>query len=129
MKYRHGDIGIEPVKAQPTKGRKRLDHVTVGEGEVTGHSHRLVCATSEFRESSRTHPVTGEAYTVQYPVQGREVKAKAFLYERDGEMFISVKKKAALVHEDHGAIFLNRGTYRKIQQREWSPEGVRRVID
>ena len=45
MLYRHGDIGLERVKAQPKKGRKKLDHVTVGEGEVTGHSHRLICGS------------------------------------------------------------------------------------
>ena len=37
MNYRHGDVIIKTGKIRG----KRLDHLTLAEGEVTGHSHRV----------------------------------------------------------------------------------------
>lgn len=138
MKYRHGDVGIQPVKAPPRRGRTRLDHLTLAEGEVTGHSHRLIDAErAQFKTEVRTAPawmdddgeVIGErAYEVTFPT-GDLFPADAELYLSDGQLYARVRKKAALVHQEHGTIILSRGTYRIIQQREWSPLGERRVID
>lgn len=97
MKYRHGDVGIQQVPPPPLKGRKMLKHLTLAEGEVTGHSHR--------------------------------VQGDAVLYEWSEQLYLKVRKRSAVVHQEHARIELPRGTYRIIQQREWSPEGERRVVD
>lgn len=127
--YRHGDVELLKVKSPARKGRKKLPHLTLAEGEATGHAHRIVDGSTPMSTVMRTHPVTGEKYEVKFPIKGQEVPSDSVLYEQNGEWFLSVKKKAALVHEDHGAIVLPKGTYRKIQQREWTPEGNVDVLD
>ena len=71
----------------------------LAEGEVTGHAHRLV--------------------------------GDYAMYERGGQLFFRVGDKGAkLTHEDHGIITLPACTcFQSIIQREWSPEGERRVVD
>lgn len=118
MQYRHGDVGIQTVKPPARKGRKKLSHLTLAEGEVTGHSHRVVDASSTFTVAGN-----GQRYLRQ------ERPADAVMYEQGGLMFLMVRKPAVVVHQEHGAIDLPRGTYQIRQQREWSPEGERRVID
>lgn len=57
------------------------------------------------------------------------VKGNAVLYEWSEQLYLRVKSRSAVVHQEHARIELPRGTYRIIQQREWSPKGPRRVID
>ena len=72
---------------------------TLAEGEVTGHAHRLV---GDYQ-----------------------------MFERDGSLYFTTGPKgAALTHEDHGIIPLPACTcFESTIQREWSPEGERRVTD
>ena len=118
MNYRHGDVGLTPVTPPPTKGRKKLDHLLLAEGEVTGHFHKVVDASSTF-----TTRKDGKRYLV------KERPANAYIYEQDGKQYLKVKSKATVVHQEHGAIDLPVGTYRNIIQQEWSPEGMRNVLD
>ncbi|RYD72011.1 MAG: hypothetical protein EOP84_23900 [Verrucomicrobiaceae bacterium] len=79
--------------------RKSHSHV-LAQGEATGHAHRL--AKTE----------AGEVFTV------------------DGQMFIDViEESATIVHEEHGPITLPRGCYEVRIQREYTPQGIRRVYD
>jgi hypothetical protein len=45
------------------------------------------------------------------------------------DMFLDIKEKAELTHEEHGPILFSTGTYRVIRQREFSPERNRYVAD
>ena len=54
----------------------------------------------------------------------------AVLYDFKGERFLEVTaERATLVHQEHAAIELPKGTYRVWIQREYSPEEIRRVVD
>ena len=103
MTHRHGDVGIMPVAPPARGGRKKLPHLTLADGEVTGHSHRVVSLDGS--------------------------PADAELYERDGKLYLRCGKPSAVIHQEHARIELPKGTFEIIQQREWSPEGVRRVVD
>lgn len=96
-KYRHGDVIITEVKTF-TKGKK-LNHLTLAEGEVTGHSHRI----SE-----------GEATLYEFD-------EKLYL-EVQSEL-------ATLIHEEHKALQLPLGEYEITIQREYSPAGWKYVAD
>lgn len=97
--YRHGDVLVEAVEAIPD-GARRLHHLVLAEGELTGHSHRIA-----ERDS-------------------------AVLYQADRSMYLSVHADSAtLVHQEHGPIPLSRGSYRVWLQREYSPREIRVVRD
>ena len=103
MTHRHGDVGIMPVTPPARKGRVRLNHLVLADGEVTGHSHRVVSLDGS--------------------------PADAELYEQDGKLYLRTSKPSAVIHQEHARIELPKGTFEIIQQREWSPEGERRVVD
>lgn len=97
--WRHGDVLIAPVAAIPAAAAKRTAPV-LAHGEVTGHSHRLA-----------------EPQAAEY-------------WEYDGVIFMQiVTENATLIHEEHQPITLPRGTYRVWQQREYTPQEIRRVVD
>lgn len=97
--YRHGDVLVEMVAEVPSDAR-RLQHLVLAEGELTGHSHR---------------------------VAEREA---AVLWRSDRGMFLSVTARSAtLIHQEHGPIELPHGNYRVWQQREYSPREIRIVRD
>jgi len=99
MQYRHGDVMIEMVKVLP-KTAKRQQHLTLAEGELTGHSHRI------------------------------EETDAAVMYKDRGGLFLAVTAKvASLVHEEHATIQLPKGIYRVWQQREYTPERIVTVRD
>ena len=69
-------------------------------GEVTGHHHAIL-----DREHVRT-------------------------FNFNGDQFLDVKGLSALLtHQEHASIEIPKGRYRKIQQRQYTPEGIRRVED
>ncbi len=51
------------------------------------------------------------------------------LYEYEGDKYIKVEAKANLRHEEHDLITFEPGIYKVIQQREYSPEAIRKVTD
>ena len=97
--YRHGDVLVARIPTIPQDSIKRL-HLTLAEGELTGHSHRIA------------EPDTAE------------------LWELNSERFLRVRAQSAtLIHEEHGPITLETGDYRVWRQREYSPEAIRTVRD
>lgn len=97
--YRHGDVLVRRISEIPADAKKR-PHLTLAEGEITGHSHRVA-----------------------------EPDA-ASLFEIRGQRFLHVYgDQATLVHEEHGPITLTRGSYLVWQQREYSPQEIRTVRD
>ncbi len=96
MKYRHGDVLIS--KVSEVKGKK-LAHLVLAEGEVTGHAHRITAGEAELYESNGV----------------------LFLKV--------VSEHAKLTHEEHKPIDLPKGDYEITIQREYEPEGWRNVAD
>ena len=97
--WRHGDVFLQSCDAVPD-GARPLPHGILARGEVTGHAHRI-------KESGTAH-LFRHADSIYLRVTG------------DG---------ATVVHEEHGPIRLEPGTYRSWIQREYSPEAIRRVLD
>ncbi len=97
--YRHGDVIIMPVASIPAEAARRPSAI-LARGEATGHSHRIADATD------------------------------VEVFDFEGSGFLRVEcESATLIHDEHHPIRLPRGTYRFWQQREYSPKGIRRVVD
>jgi hypothetical protein len=93
---RQGDVILLPV--QQTEGQK-LPHLTLAEGEVTGHKHRISDGQAELYEKDGT------------------------LYLR------VLSKTAILTHEEHKPIQVPQGSWMIRIQREYEPQGWRYVAD
>ena len=93
---RQGDVILLPAKT--TEGQK-LSHLTLAEGEVTGHKHRISDGQAELYEKDGT------------------------LYLK------VLSETATLTHEEHEAIQIPQGTWMIRIQREYEPEGWRYVAD
>ncbi len=94
--YRQGDVILLPVKQ--AEGQK-IQHLTLAEGEVTGHKHRI----SE-----------GDA---QLYAENTDLYLSIF------------SEKATLVHQEHASISVPQGNWKVRIQREYEPEGWRYVAD
>jgi hypothetical protein len=103
MMWRQGDVFIERVEQIPAATRDApLPHGVLVHGEITGHSHRV--------EDLST--------------------AQLFSGGSPGEVFLDViAPLATIIHEEHGPIRLEHGTYRVWRQREYSPKAIRLVYD
>jgi len=94
---RQGDVLLIPV-SEPTSG-KQLDHLTLAEGEVTGHRHRISQGEAELYERDGT------------------------LYLK------VLSPTALLTHEEHKPITIPQGDWQVRIQREYEPQGWRYVTD
>jgi hypothetical protein len=93
---RQGDVILQSVHQSTGK---KLPHLTLAEGEVTGHSHRISDGKAELYEKDGT------------------------LYLR------VLSPTATLTHEEHKAIKIPQGDWMVRIQREYQPEGWRYVAD
>ncbi|BAY19683.1 hypothetical protein NIES21_55480 [Anabaenopsis circularis NIES-21] len=93
---RQGDVILLPV--QQVDGQK-LPHLTLAEGEVTGHKHRISQGQAELSQKDGN------------------------LYLR------VLSETALLTHEEHQAIPIPQGNWIVKIQREYEPEGWRYVAD
>src|SRR6188474_1372303 len=97
--YRHGDLLVQAVESLPSDARK-LHHLVLAQGELTGHSHRIA------------------------------ERDAAVLFESPQGLFLNVTAdKATMVHQEHGPIELSRGLYQVWRQREYTPAEIRTVRD
>ncbi len=98
---RQGDVLLLPTQAfpNPASGGQTLPHLTLAEGEVTGHKHRISDGQAELCEKDGT------------------------LYLK------VLSETATLTHEEHNAIAIPKGTWMIRIQREYEPEGWRYVAD
>lgn len=94
---RQGDVLLIPT-SEPTTGTK-LEHLTLAEGEVTGHRHRISQGEAELYERDGT------------------------LYLR------VFSPTALLTHEEHKPITVPQGDWMVRIQREYEPQGLRYVAD
>ena len=98
--YRQGDVFLIPVNQIADGAATQHRHGVLAEGEVTGHSHRFA------------------------------VPAEADLFQAGGDMYVDVLVEGAeLIHQEHATIRLPRGAYQVRIQREYTPKGIRRVVD
>ncbi len=98
--YRQGDVFLIPVRAMAANAERQHRHGVLAEGEVTGHSHRFA------------------------------VPAEADVFKAGGNLYVDVlADDAEVIHQEHGTIRLPRGTYEVRIQREYTPKGIRRVVD
>ncbi len=97
---RQGDVILLPVQhtIQQIEGQK-LPHLTLAEGEVTGHKHCIIEGQAELYEKDGT------------------------LYLR------VYSEEATLAHEEHKAISIPQGTWMVRIQREYQPQGWQHVAD
>ncbi len=98
--FRQGDVWIVPCDATEIPTDAALvGHCIVARGEATGHMHRIEKGAKQYATPS-------------------------------GQQWIKVfRAKVELLHQEHSAVVLLKGTYRVIHQREYSPEGLKGVID
>jgi hypothetical protein len=94
---RQGDVLIIPSD-KTTKGKK-LSHLTLAEGEVTGHSHRISNGEAELFERN------------------------GILYLK------VLSPTAILTHEEHAQVTIPQGSWEIRIQREYDPKGWRYVAD
>lgn len=87
---RQGDVILMPIPATSTTG-ELLPHLTLAEGEVTGHRHQISQGNAELREQD------GVMYLMV-----------------DSEM-------ATLTHEEHKPIQIPQGTWIVRIQRQYEP--------
>ena len=98
--WRQGDVLIQRVDEVP-EFCVRKDDLILARGEATGHSHRVA-----------------------------DLESAELYMGRDGDLFLSVTADSAtIVHDEHGPITLERGTYRVWKQREYTPEKPRSIED
>ncbi len=94
---RQGDVILIPA-SETVKGNK-LAHLTLAEGEVTGHRHCITQGEAELYEQN------------------------GMLYLK------VLSPTALLTHEEHQAIAIPKGDWIVRIQREYEPEGWRYVAD
>ena len=104
--YRQGDVYFIQTANIPVGGKKR-ENGAAAYGEVTGHSHRLDEQSAAIAEV---------------------LECGNGLFLRVSDEGISIGG-ATFIHEEHGPIVLPPGNYEIRIQREYSPDGVRSVLD
>lgn len=119
QQWRQGDVFIERVD-DSVEGRKRLDdgkgRVVLALGEVTGHSHRVESPHAALYLEQATTAVPD---AIALGLGGGLIP----------DRLLQLDKPAKVVHEEHGAVSLDAGTYRVRIQREYSPAELRNVAD
>jgi hypothetical protein len=102
--YRHGDVILYKLDENlpATDANHNVISMVLAEGEVTGHSHKLV---GDF-EVLESKPLSGD-------------------------LKFKVKTTAVLTHEEHDKIVLEKGIYLKVNQVEYNPftDLVKKVVD
>jgi len=96
--YRHGDVVITKIISRP-KEVKKLKHLILARGEVTGHAHRITKGEARLYEKDNILYLNVSSDT------------------------------AALTHEEHAQIDIPAGDYEIRIQREYGPDGWYDVQD
>jgi hypothetical protein len=103
--YRQGDVLVVEMnngEVIPENTLKKTKSVTLAYGESTGHHHSILDGGAVgFAED-----------------------------ENDLSSFLRVvEEKAALTHQEHETITLPKGDYERVDQYEYTPKALQRVID
>ena len=100
--YRQGDVFLLAVERKPDLQpvEREAGRIILAHGEVTGHAHAIA---------------SGDAML--------------FMDAKTLDRYLEVKAPVTLDHEEHSRIELPSGFYRVTIQREYRPEGIRKVLD
>lgn len=101
-----GDVLLEKVTTIP-KGAKRLGHLVLAEGEVTGHKHEIAL----------TGAIDGGVAT---------------LFEEKGNLYLSVENgEVTLTHQEHKPLTLEEGNYfvGRVNEYDYETEEAKKVAD
>lgn len=104
MKYQQGDVILKKTN-QSLENGKKLDHLILAEGEITGHNHQIVSGVAQL-----------------IVLQGND----------RGKMILNViSDYAKLKHQEHKEIDIPKGKWEISQVREYDHfnEEIRQVID
>jgi hypothetical protein len=117
---RHGDMTLLKVTRESISEmtqQKSLKRITLGLGEVTGHSHEVIALDDSV--IIEHHNISG--------YDSMEIKD---LTDREN-IFFEVKGSAVVLHEEHGPITLEEGLYLRTVQRQYNPfsKALERVRD
>ncbi|GIV43846.1 MAG: hypothetical protein KatS3mg035_0969 [Bacteroidia bacterium] len=106
---RHGDMIIFKISKEQVEGKQQapLKKLTVGLGEVTGHSHEIIALDDS--QVIEHHNVSG--------YDSMEIQK---LVEREN-IYFEVKGQAVIMHEEHEPIILEEGFYVRTVQRQYNP--------
>lgn len=101
--YRHGDLGISPLKELPSNLKEKKTNV-LAYGEATGHKHQLLERTKN-----------------QF----------AILEDEKGQMYMRINEATDLVHEEHKTITIEKGLYFISHEKEYDyfEQQTNRVVD
>jgi len=101
---RQGDVFLESIAVLPsglTPVPRVAGRLILAEGEATGHHHAIA-----------------------------EREAELLVDDKAQQVYLRIMAASAhLVHEEHGTITVEPGTYKVTRQREYSPETLRNVRD
>jgi len=98
--YRQGDVLIERVESLPKTAKLQKGPVILAHGEVTGHAHQI------------------------------HKGANLYMDPESQATYVEIAEAIAdLTHEEHATVPLEKGIYRVVRQREYSPEAIRNVAD
>ena len=104
--YRHGDMILYSVSDLPTNmNKKEGSKLSVGLGEVTGHSHDIFAV----EDTKIAGYYEGEAIS------------ENDIAEMDKLFFEITGKGGLIVHEEHDPIYLKPGKYLRIVQVQYNP--------
>lgn len=111
--FRQGDVFIERVAddtlpADAVEVARDKGRIVLAYGEVTGHAHAIAGRNATLF----SRPGTEERWLV--------IRSSGTTIESGG---------AVIRHEEHAPITLEPGVYRVGQQREYSPQAIRNVMD
>ena len=113
---RQGDVLMKRTRKKPSTAAKVVldkGRTILAYGEVTGHAHEVVIAAPPpTRRRTRD-----------------DIPAQQLFEEADGTRLLVVQGPAVLRHEEHSPLNIPAGTYEVIQQREYTPQGLRNVAD
>jgi hypothetical protein len=110
LKYRQGDVGLEPISNTDGLEFKPVKQAVLAEGEKTGHFHVLTA----------TAVMEAEKDSGKFPLE---------MAEKDGVMYLRVAEPLPLKHAEHATITIAPGTYKVARQCEYTPEAPRQVLD
>ena len=110
--FAQGDLLLERVADVAPSGAIEENvegmPVVLAEGEATGHRHAIWERVTMFRDA----------------LLARDIPAGLYI----GHLQVATPY-ARVTHDEHAPITLPRGTYRVWQQREYTPEAIRVVMD
>jgi hypothetical protein len=154
VQYRQGDVMIERVPSLPTglkKVARENGRVILAHGDVTGHAHVFVEeGTQKFTdaEGAEYFEVRGSRFHLRLPIL-RKWRSQVLVrhselgliefavsdIEIEGNEAVIAGEFGFLRHDEHNLQGIPAGSYRgaaagkKVYQREYSPEEIRRVAD